>query len=85
MCLRRCNGRREDAWLMRSGNGSNFIRASAELIQAFQKMDHSRIRNYLAEHGGEWTNWKRNPPFASNIAEFRNNEFGVLEQSSVTC
>ena len=53
--------------------------ASAELIQAFQEMDHSRISNYLEEHGGEWINWKRNPPFTSNMGKFGNDRFGVLE------
>ena len=53
--------------MIRSDNGSNFTGALAELIQAFQEMDHSRISNYLEEHGGEWINWKRNPPFASNM------------------
>ena len=53
--------------MIRSENGSNFTGASAELIQAFQEIDHSRISNYLEEHGGEWIDWKRNPPFASNM------------------
>ena len=73
MCLRRFIGRRGNVRLIRSDNGSNFTGASAELIQAFQEMDHSRISNYLEEHGGEWINWKRNPPFASNMG-------GVWEQ-----
>ena len=50
-----------------SNNGSNFIGASAELIQAFQGIDHSRFSNYLEEHGGKWINWTRNPPFARNM------------------
>ena len=53
--------------MIRSDNGSNFIGASSELVHAFQEMDHLRISNYLKEHSGEWMNWKRNPPFASNM------------------
>ena len=52
MCLRRFIGRRRNVRLIRSGNGSNFTGASAKLIQAFQEMNHSRISNYLEEHGG---------------------------------
>ena len=55
MCLRRFIGRRGNVHLIRSDNGSNFIGASAELIQTFQ-MDHSRISNYLDKHSGEWIN-----------------------------
>ena len=53
MCLRRFIGQRGYVRFVRSDNGSNFIGASAELIQAFQEMDHSRINNYLEEHGGK--------------------------------
>ena len=67
MHLRRFTGRRGNVRLIRSVNGSNFIGASAELIQAFQEMDHSGISSYLEEHGGELINWKRNPPFASKM------------------
>ena len=67
VCLRRFIGRRGNVCLIRSDNGSNFIGASGELIQAFQEMDHSRISNHLEEHGGKWINWKRNPPLPSNM------------------
>ena len=59
MCLRRFIGRRGNVRLIRYDNGSNFIGVLAELIQVFQEMDHSRISNYLQEHGGEWINWKK--------------------------
>ena len=66
--------------MIRSDNGSNFIGASAELILAFQEVDHSRISNNLEEHGGEWINWKRNTPFARNIGGgFGTTNSGVLE------
>ena len=67
MCLRRFIGQRRNVRLIGSNKEWNFIGASAELIQAFQEMDHSRISNYLEEHCGEWIKWKRNPPFASII------------------
>ena len=80
MCLRRFIGQRGNLRLLRSDNGSNFTGASAGLIQAFQEIDHSRISNYLEEHGGEWINWKRNPPFASNMGGgVGNNRFRVLQ------
>ena len=63
MYLRKFIAERGKVPLIRSDNGSNFIGAPAELIQ---EMDHSRIWN-LEEHGGDWMNWKRNHPFASNI------------------
>ena len=67
MCLKRFISQKRNVRLIRSNNGLNFTGASAELIQAFQEMNHSGISNYLEEHGGEWINWKRNPPFAGNI------------------
>ena len=80
MCLRRFIGQRGNLRLLRSDNGSNFTGASAGLIQAFQEIDHSRISNYLEEHGGEWINWKRNPPFASNMGGgVGNNRFRALQ------
>ena len=41
--------------------------ASAELIKAFQEMDHNKIGRFLEENGGEWIVWRRNPPLASNM------------------
>ena len=71
MCLSRFIGRRGNVCLTRSNNGSNFTEASAELIQVFQEIYHSRISNYLEEPGGEYVNWKRNHSFASNMGGFR--------------
>ena len=59
--------------MIRSNNGSNLVGASAELIHAFQEMDHIKITNFLEENGGEWIHWKRNPPLSSNMG-------GVWEQ-----
>ena len=48
-------------------NGTNFVGASAELIRAFQEMDHKKIGDLLEGNGGDWMVWKRNPPLASNM------------------
>ena len=79
VCLRRFIGRRGNFCLIRSDNGSNFIGASAELIQAFQEMDHSSISNYLEEHGGEWIIGKETLHLQVTWGEFENDKFGVLE------
>ena len=53
--------------MMRFDNGFNFAGASAELIKAFQEMDHNKIGRFLEENGGGWIVWRRNPPLASNM------------------
>ena len=65
--------------MIRSDNGSNFTGASAELIQAFQEMDHSRISNYWEEHGGDGSIGKETLHSQVIWGEFGNNSFGVLE------
>ena len=65
--LRRFVGRRGNVRMIRSDNGSNLAGASAELICAFQEMDHIKITNFLEENGGEWIHWKKNPPLSSNM------------------
>ena len=67
MSLRRFVWRRGNVRMIRSDNGSNLVGASAELIRAFQEMDHIKVKNFLEENGGEWINWKRNPPLSSNL------------------
>ena len=67
MSLRRFVARRRNVRMIRSGNGSNLVGASAELSRAFQEMDHIKIGNFLKENGGEWMIWKRNPPLSSNM------------------
>ena len=44
---------------------SNFVGAEQELLKTFSEMDHNKIKNFLQDHGGDWTTWKRNPPAAS--------------------
>ena len=67
MSLRRFVGCRGNVRIIRSGNGSKFVWASAELSCAFQEMDNIKIGNFLKEHGGEWMIWKRNPPLSSSM------------------
>ena len=67
MCLRRFIGRRGYVRVIRTDNGTNFVGASAELIESFQEMDHVKIGEFLQQHGGEWIWWKRNPLLASNM------------------
>ena len=67
LSLRHFIGRRGIVRMIRSDNGANFVGASAELIHAFQEMDHKKIGDFLEENGGDWMVWKRNPPHASNM------------------
>ena len=67
MCWRRFIGRRGYARVITTDNGTNFVGASAELIESFQEMDHVKIGEFLPQHGSEWICWKRNPPLASNM------------------
>ena len=53
--------------MIRSDSETNFVGASAELIHAFQEMNHKKIGDFLEESGGDWMVWKRNPPLASNM------------------
>ena len=61
MCLRRFIGRRGYVRVIRTDNGTNFVGASAELIESFQEMNHLKIGEFFQQHGGEWIWWKRNP------------------------
>lgn len=47
MFLREFINSRGNIHLIRSESESNFTGASSEMIQVFQKMDHSRISSYL--------------------------------------
>ena len=67
MCLRRFIGRRGHVRVIRTDNGTNFVGASAELIESFREMDHEKIGEFLQQNGGEWIWWKRNPPPANNM------------------
>ena len=64
--LRRFVSRRGNVRAIRTDNDTNFVGASAELNKAFSEMNHKKIRIFILEHGGQWIQWKRNPPTASN-------------------
>ena len=53
--------------VIRTDNGTNFVGASEELNKAFSEMNHKKINEFMLEHGGQWIQWKRNPPTASNM------------------
>ena len=59
--------RRGNVLVSRTDNGTNFVWASAELIKAFSEMKHKKINESVLEHGGQWIQWKRNPPTTSNM------------------
>ena len=67
MCLWRFIGRRGNVRLIRSDDGTNFVRASTELTKAFKEMNHQNINQFMQDNGGEWMSPKRNPPVASNM------------------
>ena len=65
--LRRFVSRRGNIRVIRTDNGTNFVGASAELNKAFSEMNHKKTNEVMLEHGGQWIQWKRNPPTASNM------------------
>ena len=62
--LRRFIARRGPVREMRSDNGSNFVGAHNELLQAIQEMDHEEIRAKLQRENIDWI---FNPPAASHM------------------
>ena len=73
LSLRQIIGRRGNICLMKFDNGINFVSAIKELRQAFQKMDHNQISQYLQRHGADWRARIRKPLTASHMG-------GVWEQ-----
>ena len=65
--LQRFVSRRVNFQLIRADNGINFVGTGAELSKAFSEMNHKKINEFMLEHGGQWIQWKRNPPTASNM------------------
>ena len=61
MCLRSFIGRRGYVQMIRTDNGTNFVGASAELIESFQVINHVEIEEFLQQNGGEWIYWKKRP------------------------
>ena len=62
MCLRSFIGRRGYVQMTITDNGTNFVGASAELIESFQVINHVKIEEFLQQNGGEWICWKKSPP-----------------------
>ena len=67
LMLRRVIARRGNIRTMRSDNGTNFVGADNELTKALKELDHERINEFMQANGGEWLQWKRNPPKASHM------------------
>ena len=67
LSLRRFVSRRGNIREIRSDNGSNFVGAKRELQREFEKMDHSRIAQYLKGNNTEWVKWYNNPPYSSHF------------------
>ena len=65
--LRRFVSRRGNVRAIRTDNDINIVGASAELNKAFSEMNHKKVNELMLEHGGQWIQWKRNPPTASNM------------------
>ena len=65
--LRRFVSRRGNVRVIRTDNDINIVGASAELNKAFSEMNHKKVNELMLEHGGQWIQWKRNPPTASNM------------------
>ena len=57
--LRRFIGQRGIVRMIRSDNETNIVGVSAELIRAFQEMNHKKIGDFLEENGGGWMVWKK--------------------------
>ena len=65
--LRRMIARRGNIRTIYSDNGSNFIGAENELKRTFEEMDDKKIQIFMQEFGGDWIEWKQNPPVASHM------------------
>ena len=64
LALRRFIARRGPVREMRSDNGTNFVGARNELLQAIEEMDHEEIRVKLLKENIDWI---FNPPAASHM------------------
>ena len=65
--LQRFVSRRVNVQLSRTDNSINFVGTGAELNKAFSEMNHKKINEFMLDHGGQWIQWKRNPPTARNM------------------
>ena len=85
MWLRRLIGCMGYVRVIRTNNETNFVGASAELIESFQEMDHVKIGEFFQQHGGEWIGWKRNPPLASNVGDVWEHQIRTARIFSIHC
>ena len=65
--LRRFIARRGNVRTLRCDNGTNFVGAETELHKALKEMDDKKVSSFLQLHGGDWINWRRNPPSSSHF------------------
>ena len=65
--LQKFVSRRGNVQVIRTDNGTNFVGASAELNKALSEMNHKKINEFMLEHNGQWIQWERNSPTASNM------------------
>ena len=68
--LRRLVAWRKNIRSIYSDNESNFIGAEQELKKAYMEMDDRKIQSFLLEQGGDWIRWHMNPPLASHMGGF---------------
>ena len=66
MALRRFRGRRGNPRTIRSDNGTNFVGANRELIEALKSLSEERITGELAQEG---ITWYFNPPSSPHMGE----------------
>ena len=66
---RRFASRQGNNRVIRTDTSRKFVGASAKLNKVFSEMNHKEINEFKLEHGGQWFQWKRNPPTASNMGE----------------
>ena len=64
MALRRFRGRRGNPRTIRSDNGTNFVGANRELIEALKSLSEERITGELAQEG---ITWYFNPPSSPHM------------------
>ena len=73
LALRRFVARRGTVRAIWSDNGTNFVGANSEMINAFREMDHQKIKIFMQDKGADWVEWHHNPPAAFHMG-------GVLER-----
>ena len=65
--FRRFTSRRGPVRQLRSDQGTNFVRARRELMEALNEMDHEKIKSSLLKEQCDWITLKMNVPSASHM------------------